>query len=248
MNHLYIQSKQETPKKKNKQSQLKDVSIQNFDGFLDIDEEDVNFVQNDFRLPQHPFNMIIAGKTNCGKGNLLQNMIMRFCNFKKLYIYAKQIHQEKYKQIEKAFEEIPEQLVMSNDWNDIIGVQELDGLQSLIIIDDFVSTPEAQTKIIDLWISARHGNASCIYLTQMYTKVPRPIRLNTHYFAIYKTGNRKENLLLYLEIGIGKTKEEFIKILDNATSGRYNFLLVDHKTAHDCMEYRQNFDGMLTNN
>jgi hypothetical protein len=243
MNH-FSQDKPKTKKKK--QSELKDINIINFDNFLNCNEEDNNFIQNDFRMPQHPFNMIIAGKTNCGKGNLLQNMIMRFLNFKKLYIFAKQIHQEKYKQIVKCFEDIPDQLVMSNDWNDIIDVQDLDSeLQSLIIIDDFVSTPEAQSKIVDLWISARHGNASCIYLTQMYTKVPRPIRLNTHYFAIYKTGNRRENLILMLEIAHDKDKNEFLNILENATCDSYQFLLCDKKCVHDCMKYRQNFDGML---
>ena len=34
-------------------------------------------------------------------------------------------------------------------------------------------------------------NCSTIFLTQIYTKVPRPIRLNSQYFAFFKVPNRK---------------------------------------------------------
>jgi Cdc6-like AAA superfamily ATPase len=230
-------------KSKDKSKQhLDNCDIINFDGIMEGVEDDRPFTQNDFRMFQHPFNAIVCGKTGCGKGNLLSNCLFRFLHYDKLYVYAKQINQEKYDQIQTAFEDIPDKLVMSDDIEDIIGVQDLDkSEQSIIIIDDMVAEKN-QSKIIDLWISGRHGNASCIYLTQLYTAVPRPIRLNTHYIVLYKTGNRKELSIIFQELGDDIEKDKFIKLYQEATSGKFNFFLVDKLSNEQLLKYRMGFD------
>ena len=42
-------------------------------------------------IPKQPFRMIICGPSNCGKTNLVMNLILKYLKFNKLYLYAKNV-------------------------------------------------------------------------------------------------------------------------------------------------------------
>ena len=200
-------------------------------------------------LPQHPFNMLIVGQTNTGKTSFLLNLILRrFIEYDKIYYYGKHLHQPKIQMLVKAFDEIYDKteddiLEVSNDIRECITPDDIDPEegQTLMIWDDMIG--EKDLSVVEDWyIRGRHSNASCIFISQVYMKVLRPIRLNTHYFVFYGTPNRRELNIIYQENGYNLDKEEFIKRFNQATKVKYNFFLIDNKTTTPELQYRKNFN------
>jgi len=116
-------------------------------------------------LPKHPFRMIIAGGSGCGKTVLLMNLLCRFLTFDRLYLYSRHLEQPKYQQLLACFEDNPDDLVASNDISSIVSPEEMDSeLRNVVVIDDMI-TAKDQTGISEMYVRGRHANASVIYLT-----------------------------------------------------------------------------------
>ena len=99
---------------------------------------------------------------------------------------------------------------MSNDLEDVIPVDELDGsIQNLVIFDDFLLSKN-QTPMIDYFVRGRHKNCSVVYLGQRWSGIPRVIRLNINYISLFAVPNKKELQILYSECGMSLDKEGFI--------------------------------------
>ena len=202
-------------------------------------------------LPQHCYNMLIVGPTNSGKTGLLLNIILKFSTFDKLYIFSKHLHQPKMVLLNDIFDKVREKtdediLFMSNTLDDLPEPEELETsekTQSLIIFDDMICEPNL-TPVIDYWIRGRHIGlgCSCIFLSQIYTKIPRQMRLNTHYFCFFNTPNRMELNIINNDVNYELDKAECIKRFTKATSIPYSFFFIDTKTTIPQLKYRRNFN------
>ena len=154
------------------------------------------------------------------------------------------------KMLEEAFDKIYDKteediLTMSNSMEDCITPEDLDPeCQNLVVFDDMIGEKDL-SMVEDLAIRIRHQNGSLLFLTQIYMKVPRSIRLNTHYFVFFNTPNRRELSIIYQENGYNKSKEEFIRMFNKATEKRYDFFMIDNKTTVPELQYRRNFDFIL---
>ena len=95
-------------------------------------------------MPNCTFRMLCAGPSSSGKSNLLYHMLMKpLVFFDQIYLYAKNLEQEKYQDMIKKFNEISQSvgydvIVCSND--DIVPVENLmdDTAQKIVIFDDYV--------------------------------------------------------------------------------------------------------------
>jgi hypothetical protein len=58
--------------------------------------------------PQWPFRFLLCGHTGCGKTNVLINLIKFYLDFDRIYLYAKDLSEDKYEDLEKYFDEIKE--------------------------------------------------------------------------------------------------------------------------------------------
>jgi len=54
-------------------------------------------------MPNHPFRMLMIGGSGSGKTNILMNMIVRYLDFDKIFIYTKHLDQDKYKWLQNFF-------------------------------------------------------------------------------------------------------------------------------------------------
>ena len=106
----------------------------------------------------------------------------------KIYLYAKNLEQEKYQNLMKKMREMNRQigydiLNVSND--KIIPVNEMDyeGNQKVVIFDDYLCEKN-QRQLIDYFIQGRHKNCSVIYLSQSFYKTPKDIRLNCCHYCV----------------------------------------------------------------
>ena len=191
-------------------------------------------------MPKDTFRMLICENSGSGKTNLLYHMLMEpllYCD--KIYLYAKNLEQEKYQNLMKEMKEASEEtgynvMEVSNDA--IIPITHLpyENNQKIIIFDDYVCEKN-QREIVDYFIQGRHKNCSVIYLSQSFYKTPRDIRLNCSHYCIYEFPSSRERSMISSELGV--EKEQYKK----ATKKPFSFLYIDKPIKH----VKRNFTGEL---
>src|SRR5215813_1095900 len=207
--------------------------------------------------PQWPFRLLICGPSGSGKTNLLLNLIINYLYYRKLYIFAKDLSENKYEYLEYIFTEMHKILKKKYKLKDPIIATfqsnfDLDidsdlnpDFQNLIVFDDFVTEKESRQNIVDLFIRGRKKNASVIYLTQSYFSVPKDIRLQCNYFTFFDFPSKREFRLIRDEHANDLTNEKFSNIFLRAIEKPYNFFFIDKKTNEKRLKYRINLEPLL---
>ena len=206
----------------------------------DADKKNKKFKQLYSFMPNDTFRMLICGNSGSGKTNLLYHMLIEpllYCD--KIYLYAKNLEQEKYQNLMKEMNEASEEagynvMEVSNDA--IIPVTHLpyENNQKIVIFDGYVCEKN-QREIIDYFIQGRHKNCSVIYLSQSFYKTPRDLRLNCSHYCVYEFPSSRERKMISSELGVDK--EQFKK----ATKKPFSFLYVDKPRKR----VKRNFTGEL---
>ena len=145
----------------------------------DVDNKNKKFKPIYSFMPNDTFRMLICGNSGSGKTNLLYHMLFEpLLYYDKIYLYAKNLEQEKYqnlmKEMNKASNEEAGYNVMEVSNDNIIPITHLpcENNQKIIIFDDYVCEKN-QREIVDYFIQCRHKNCSVIYLSQNFYKTPR---------------------------------------------------------------------------
>jgi Poxvirus A32 protein len=159
------------------------LTIKNLDTFKPVERLNVLF--------PNVIRAIICGPSNCGKTNVLLNILAKI-HHSDIIICSKTSFQEKYKYLEKIVDEF-NQVCQKYDLEprkiqrfslDLLPNPEEISACSVIIFDD-IST-EKQDKIADYFAYGRHNNISCFYLSQTYSKIPKQlIRDNVNYIILF---------------------------------------------------------------
>lgn len=188
--------------------------------------------------PKWPFILIIIGRSGSGKTNTVVNLL-KYLFFDTFYLYAKDLEEPYYQLLQNVFDDETIQNIIESDFSsdieDIVNVDELDrDKQNLIIVDDFV-TEKDQKKLIDLAIRGRKMNASMIYITQDWYRVPKSIRLQCNYLSIFPSCDGNDISLIFREKGLDKKIKEYYENNIN----NFDCLTIDFKTPE--MKYRKNF-------
>ena len=193
----------------------------------DTDTKNKKFKQVYSFMPNDTFRMLICGNSGSGKTNLLYHMLIEpLLYYDKIFLYAKNLEQDKYQNLMKEMNEAGSEeagydvKTVSNDL--IIPINHLDyeDKQKLSIFDDYVCEKN-QRQIVDYFIQGRHKNCSVIYLSQSFYKTPRDLRLNCSHYCIYEFPSSRERNMISSELGVDK--EKFKK----ATKKPFSFLYVD---------------------
>ena len=214
--------------------------IPNYDNL--IDKKKNNFKQLYNYMPSKSFRMLICGPSGSGKTNVLVHMLLKpLIYYDKIYLYAKNIDQEKYQLLANELNKLSVKNKFSVDEiyeysnSSIKDVDELENeLQKIVIFDDYICDKN-QDQIIKYFIQGRHKNCSVIYLSQSYYKTDKNIRLNCDHFILYEMNSVREESMLSREIGVSITKYK------EATKNQYHFLYVDKPNK----SYKRNFNEPL---
>ena len=188
------------------------------------DEVTTNFKRKYDFMPNQCFRMLICGPSGSGKTNTLMHMIYDLLYFDKIYLYAKNLEQSKYRNLMKEFEPWSEEagydiIEASND--KIIPVKNLNGdNQKIAIFDDFVCDKN-QKPIENYFMQGRHKNCCAIYLSQSYYKTPKDIRLNCSHFVIYDFPSTNEKSLICRENNVSE------QLYERATRDPYDFIYIN---------------------
>jgi len=165
-----------------------------------------NYKQGDPCMPADVFRMLICGPSNSGKTNILLNMIYFLLEFDKIYIFSKNLHQNKYQNLlqallKKSTPRFNGYDVVEAYGDEIIPLEELPADKQIIVVFDDLVCESNQNSIINYFINGQHRNCCVIYLTQTFYKVPKNIRDNCSHFCIFKFLPR-ENKRIADKIGV----------------------------------------------
>ena len=193
-------------------------------------------------MPNDTFRMLICGNSGSGKTNLLFHMLIEpLIFYDEIYLYPKNLEQEKYQKLMNKMNELSRGSgygydIMTGSNDKIIPINDLDyeDNQKIIIFDDYVCEKN-QREIVDYVIQGKHKNCSVIYLSQSFYKTPRDIRLNCSHYCIYEFPSSRERNMISSELGVDK--EKFKK----ATKEPYSFLYVDKPRK----KVKRNFIGKV---
>ena len=196
------------------------MKIPNYDPSLTAKSK---YKQGHASMPADTFRMLICGPSNSGKTNILLHMLYRLLVYDKIYLCAKNLHQDKYRHM---IDDLDERVNPVTGYNVIEGTNDvipLDVLptdnQKIVIFDDMVCEKN-QDDIIDYFIRGRLRNCSFIYLSQSYFKIPKNIRDNCTHFCVFDF-LPKENNRIADELGIDR------ELVERATNAKYSFLYYD---------------------
>ena len=122
----------------------------------DVDIKNKKFKQRYSFMANDTFRMLVCGNSGSGKTNLLLHMLLSLLCYDEIFLYAKNLDQEKYQILIDEMNKISKELgfdiiTVSND--KIIPIKDLgyEDNQKLVIFDDYVCEKN-QREIVDYFI------------------------------------------------------------------------------------------------
>ena len=202
-------------------------------------------------LPQMlNFFLLVCGRPGSGKTSLILNLIakrgkMYNKKFDRVYVFSPSL----MTMAKNPFADLPEdQTYTSLDYSVLESVLEDikdSGEKILFIMDDVVNDMkkmEIQTTISKMLMNRRHlagadGSTSFIITSQVYNKIPAPIRKTASHIIIYHTKNKKELDTIYDELIIVPIKD-FYEILKYCFDKKHHFVYIDVDKSYDKMFHK----------
>ena len=181
-----------------------------------ITKEDIK-KKNNANWPEihdYPYRILIVGVSGSGKTNTLLDLINHEPDIDKIYLYAKDPYETKYKLLTgkrestglKYLNDSKAFIEYSNDINAIYkNIEEYNPNKKrkiLIIFDDMIadmlSNKNLNPIVTKLFIGGRKLNIFLVFITKSYFAVPKIIRLNsTHYFIVKIPNFNKSHLIIH---------------------------------------------------
>ena len=159
-------------------------------------------------IPDYPYRILITGGSGSGKTNTLLCLINKQNDIDKIYLYAGDLNEPKYKiLIKKRNDEGIKHLndpnafiecsnAMDNVYENINGYNSSRKRKILIVFDDMIAdimtNKNFQAIIKELFIRCRKLNISLVFITQSYFSVPKDVRLNSTHYLIMKINNKRK--------------------------------------------------------
>lgn len=208
-------------------------SVENYDIFKRVERLNT--------LYPNIMRSIICGPSNCGKTNLLLNIIPKIYH-ENIVICAKTSSQEKYQLLNYLVDEFNKKSKDSKVNFCCIPIEELPNPENMqqnsIVIFDDIST-ENQNKIANFFAYGRHNKISCFYLCQTYSKIPKQlIRDNTNYIILFKQDNTN---LKHIYDDTDMKFDSFKNICNDSWKEKHGFLVID--TESEKYKYKKLFQG-----
>ena len=227
----------------------------NFDHYTN--ENNIEYNSKWPHIPDHPYRVLIAGGSGSGKTNALLNLINNHPDIDKIYLYAKNLYETKYqyliKKLEKVgldhFKDHKAFMEYSNDMEDVYkNIENYNPGKKrkiLIVFDDMIADMINNKKlnpvVTELFIRGRKLNITIVFITQLYFKVPKDVRLNSTHFFIMKIPNTGELQQIALNHSSDIDFIDFIKIYKKCTAEPYSFLVNDTTLpSDDPLRFRKN--------
>ena len=190
------------------------------------------------------------------------NLINEQNDIDKIFLYARDLNEPKYKILIKKREDAgikhlndPNAFIeCSNTMDDVYeNIHDYNSSRKrkiLIVFDDMIAdimtNKKFQTIIKELFIRCRKLNISLSFITQSYFSVPKDVRLNSTHYLIMKINNRREWQSIAINHSADIDYKDFMNIYRECTKKPFNILTIDTSLPpSDPLRFRKNlFDSL----
>lgn len=208
-------------------------------------EKNIKQVKHSALLP-NTIRCIICGPSNCGKTNVMLNLLLHEngLKFKHIYLYSKTAFQPKYLFLKEVMQIIPRaNFYLLNDSNQVLHPNE--ALTNSVIIFDDVAC-ENQMNIRNYFAMGRHRQIDCFYLSQTYSKIPKQLlRDNANILIIFKQDDTNLKHIYKEHINTDMDWPKFKELCRTIWRNQFNFLLINKDCEIDKGRYRLGFDTFI---
>lgn len=190
---------------------------------------------------------IICGRSNCGKTNVMLNLLFspKGLYFENVYLFSKSLNQSKYTFLQNILEDVPEVGYFSFSDNDHVPPPNEILKNSIVIFDDVAC--EKQNNIRDYFSRGRHNHADSFYICQTYSYIPKQlIRDNTNFLIIFKQDNRNLTHIYNDHVNMDMELKQFRDMCRQIwLSGENKFVVIDRDRDLNDGRYREGFDVFI---
>lgn len=216
-------------------------NISNIDDYT-VDNDTINTGKHGSLLP-NTVRCIISGPSNCGKTNVVFNLITnpKGLRFNNLYIFSKSLHQPKYQLLEKIISKVSGVNFYKFNASDKVLQPNQAKPYSVFLFDD-VSCENHDT-IRNYFAMGRHNNIDSIYIGQTYSKIPKQlIRDNANVIILFKQDETNLKHVYNDHVNADMSFDKFKQICGKAWAEKYGFLVIMKEQAIKDGRYRIGFD------
>ena len=192
--------------------------------------------------PDHPYRILIIRGSGTGKTNALLNLINNQQDNDKIYLYAKDPYEDKYRYLISKRERVsinhlndPKTFIeYSNDMNDVY--KNIDNYNPnkenkiLKVFDDMIAdminNKKLNSIVTESFTRGRKLNIYLVFITQSYFKDPKDVRNNSTHFFIMKIPNKRELQQIAINHSSDNNTKDFIEIYRKCTDKPYSFLAI----------------------
>jgi len=219
---------------------------------LPIDEikcesDDLRKDQRHGILLPNSIRAIICGPSNCGKTNLLLNLLYNpnGLSFQNIYLYSKSRYQAKYQELESVLSLIPEIGYFPFDDNESV-IPPNDAKENSIFIFDDVAC-EKQQHIRAYFCMGRHKNVDSFYLAQTYTRIPKHlVRDNANLLVLFRQDFTNLKHIYYDHVNTDMSFNKFCEMCQHCWNlSNYNCIVIDKTRDLNDGRYRIGFDEYI---
>lgn len=187
---------------------------------------------------------IICGPSNCGKTNVVINLLIHEngLKFQNLYIYSKSLHQDKYKLLSKILSGLQGIQFFTFSNNEDVTLPDKALPCSIFVFDDVVC--DKQDNIRAYFCMGRHYDVDCFYLCQTYSRIPKQlIRDNANMIILFKQDECNLRHVYNDHVNTDMDYTDFQSICKQVwDSGPHNFLVISKDDNINNGRYRKSFD------
>ena len=215
--------------------------IENFDSFVG---KGMSTEKRHGTLLPNTIRCIICGPSNCGKTNVLFNLLFdtNGLRFRNLYVFSKSLYQPKYKFLAKT---MPKEVgYFAFDENSQVPPPSDAKSNSIMIFDDIAC--EKHDNIRSYFTMGRHKDIDTFYLGQTYSRIPKQlIRDNCNFLIVFKQDDMNLRHIYYDHVNTDMTFEKFKQLCGVAWKNNHGFVVIDKDSDIEKGRYRIGLDSFV---
>lgn len=190
---------------------------------------------------------IICGPSNCGKTNVMLNLLFSENGliFENVYVFSKSLVQPKYMLLECVLKSTEIGYFPYSENEDVPPPNSIKP-NSIMVFDD-VSCGK-QNNIKNYFSMGRHNNIDSFYICQTYSFIPKQlVRDNTNFLMVFKQDFKNLHHIYHDHVNTDMTFEKFKDMCFKVWNSSLNeFLVIDKDSVLNNGRYRAGFDNFIT--